>query len=77
MGRASRAFWRKAHVSPVTDLDDVEFAELLDPITQESQVDDVSEPVEDDPPIVSRFAEAGLDDNRLPLRAAKHRSLRH
>jgi hypothetical protein len=77
MGRGSRGFRRKALVGHATALDEVEFAELLDPITPESQFDVTDVPIADEPPIVSRFAAAGLDDNRLPLRAAKRRSLRH
>ena len=77
MGRGSRAFRRKAHVDNVFDVDPVEFAELLDPITPiPEQVEFVDEPIEDEMPIVSRFVEAGIDDDRLPLPAAKRRLLR-
>ncbi|MEO8265847.1 MAG: hypothetical protein ABI706_10100 [Ilumatobacteraceae bacterium] len=85
MGRRSRAL-RKALVDHVADIDDVEFAELLDPIDPEPEqievidvpVDEViDEPVEEALPVASRFADAGIDDDRLPVRPVKYRSRRH
>lgn len=82
MGRRSRAL-RKALVDHVADIDDVEFAELLDPITpapapepeQEPEPEPiVDESVEEALPVASRFADAGIDDDRLPVRTAKRRS---
>lgn len=85
MGRGSRAFRRKASITHDGNLTDVEFAELLDPIAPEHvQVeiatepiaDEVSIPVADVAPVTSRFADTGIDDDRLPVRPAKRRSSR-
>lgn len=90
MGRGSRAFRRKANINHDGNLSDVEFAELLDPIAPEQPLveiaieviaeeeiaEEVAEPVADDVPVTSRFAEAGIDDDRLPVRPAKRRSSR-
>ena len=84
MGRGSRAFRRKAAVDHADEVDDVEFAELLDPIAAMPaplplplSVEAVCDPVEEVVPVASRFAVAGIDDDRLPVRAAKRRSRRH
>jgi hypothetical protein len=91
MGRGSRAFRKRASIARDGNLSDVEFAELLDPITRvqpqfetapEPIADEVSVPVVDDVPVAdevpvkSRFADAGLDDDRLPVQPAKRRSSR-
>ena len=86
MGRGSRVFRRKANITHDGDLSDVEFAELLDPIAAPEQpqveipteplADEVSEPVPDVVPVTSRFADTGIDDDRLPVRPAKRRSSR-
>ena len=76
MGRRSRAV-RKALGDHVADVDDVEFAELLDPIAPVSeQVEIAPEVVEEAPPVTSRFADAGIDDDRLPAHPVKRRSSR-
>jgi hypothetical protein len=77
MGRGSRAFRRKAADIHDVSHDDVEFAELLDPIARvQEQVEVAPEVVEEAPPVASRFADAGIDDDRLPVRPAKRRSSR-
>lgn len=75
MGRGSRAFRRKAVDVHDAHRDDVEFSELLDPIALvDEPVDIAPDVVEEAPPVTSRFADAGIDDNRLPARPAKRRS---
>jgi hypothetical protein len=81
MGRGSRVFRRKANIAHDGNLSDVEFAELLDPIASEHpQVEIATEPVADEVPVAdvvpvtSRFADTGIDDDRLPVRPAKRRS---
>ncbi len=77
MGRGSRAFRKKAMDLHDTKPDDVEFAELLDPIAPvQEQVEIVPEVVEDAQPVTSRFADAGIDDDRLPVHPVKRRSSR-
>ena len=56
---------------------DVEFSELLDPIAPvHVQVDIAPDVAEEAPPVTSRFADAGIDDNRLPARPVRRRSSR-
>ena len=77
MGRGSRAFRRKALDVHDARPDDVEFSELLDPIAAvHEQVDVAPVVVEEAPPVTSRFAHAGVDDNRLPAHPVKRRSSR-
>ncbi len=77
MGKGSRAFRRKATGVNDAQSGDVEFSELLDPIASvEEQVEVAPDVVEDAPPITSRFADAGIDDDRLPSQPAKRRSSR-
>ena len=77
MGRGSRAFRRKATEVREATPDDVEFAELLDPIALvHEQVDIAPDVVEEAPPVTSRFADAGIDDDRLPAHPVKRRSSR-
>ncbi len=83
MGRGSRAFRRKATDGHDARPDDVEFSELLDPIApvqeqepEQEQVEVAPDAVEDAPPVTSRFADAGIDDDRLPAHPAKRRSSR-
>ncbi len=77
MGRTSRAFRQKAMGLHDTHPDDVEFAELLDPIAPvREQVEIVPDVVEDVQPVTSRFADAGIDDDRLPVHPVKRRSSR-
>ena len=77
MGRGSRAFRRQATDVRAATPDDVEFAELLDPIARvHQQVDIAPDVVEEAPPVASRFAEAGIDDDRLPAHPVKRRSSR-
>ena len=77
MGRGSRAFRRKATDVHDARPDDVEFSELLDPIAPvQEQVEIVPEVVEDAQPVTSRFADAGIDDDRLPVHPVKRRSSR-
>jgi hypothetical protein len=77
MGKGSRAFRRKATEIHDVSPEDVEFAELLDPIARvQEQVEVAPEVVEEAPPVASRFADTGIDDNRLPIRPVKRRSSR-
>ena len=77
MGRGSRAFRRKATEVREATPDDVEFAELLDPIASvPEQVEIAPDEVEEALPITSRFADAGIDDDRLPAHPVKRRSSR-
>ena len=77
MGRGSRAFRRKATDVREATPDDVEFAELLDPIARvPEEIDIAPDVVEEAPPVTSRFADAGIDDDRLPAHPVKRRSSR-
>lgn len=78
MGRGSRAFRKKAMDVRDPSPGDVEFAELLDPIAlAQAQADELApDVVEDAQPVTSRFADAGIDDDRLPVHPVKRRSSR-
>jgi hypothetical protein len=78
MSRTTRAFRRNAAAHQGSS---VEFVQLLDAIGGANVL--VADPVEpvavepaDEPAPVSRFADAGLDDDRLPIRSTARRPRR-
>lgn len=63
-------------VEPVRQVDEVSEVEAVDQVETVDHVEPAVGPPTGPGPAASRFADAGLDDNRLPLRKSRRRWLR-